>query len=293
MIKSLKYALEALLLRFFFAIFRLLPLDMASAFGGKLGRWIGPHLKWHRIADYNLRRAYPELDEARHAEILRGMWDNLGRNFAETPWLGHATLALRIEISDAARALIQQQDASDQPCIFYGAHLGNWEMTPWVGALTEVSIMSVYRHLNNPLAEKLYYTIRSRYCAQLVPKGKSGARALLKVMRQKGLAGLLVDQKQNEGFQTLFMGNPAPTSATPAEMALRFDANLVGIRVIRTGGCRFEVKVDRLEYSPEISSESLTQEITHSVEHWVRDYPEQWLWLHQRWGKLSELPALS
>src|SRR5919197_1021102 len=65
----------------------LLPLDWASAIGGRLARAIGPRLGISKRARINLGRAFPELSEAEIERIIAGMWDNLGRVAAEYPHL--------------------------------------------------------------------------------------------------------------------------------------------------------------------------------------------------------------
>ncbi|MDG1287344.1 MAG: hypothetical protein P8P30_07225 [Rickettsiales bacterium] len=293
MVKKISHLIEAGLMLFLFGIFRLLPLDMASSFGGKLGQFIGPRLKWHKIATYNLIRAFPDWNEAKRADTLHKMWDNLGRTFAETPWLGHQKFANRVTITQKDSDAITHFKQADRPCVFFGAHLANWEIIPWVGALENIEITSIYRHLNNPYVEKIYYKIRNRYCNELHPKGKRGARALLKAMSKNGQAGLLVDQKQNDGEEIEFFGNPAPTSTAAAEMALRFNSSLAAIRCIRQKECHFTVEVQELTLPENTETLEAMRLINQQIEQWVIEHPEQWLWVHQRWGKLSQLPTIS
>lgn len=291
--KHIGYLFEAVILLIFFAVFRLLPLDWASALGGKLGQWIGPHLKWQKVANYNMRMAFPKWDEAQYAQTLDAMWNNLGRTFAETPWLGSKAMAKRITISAEARAEIHHHRDNKSGCIFFGGHLANWEVVPWVGGLTDTPITSIYRHVNNPYVDSIYRKIRGRYCAELKPKGKRGAKALLKTMRNGGQAGLLVDQKQNDGLKIDFFNHPAATSPAAAEMALRFNATLAPIRCIRQDGCHFTVEVGELKIKKTDKVETVMRKLNQQLESWITQHPDQWLWVHQRWGKLSELPPVA
>ena len=286
--KRLGYIAEAGILLLLFGIFRLLPLDIASNLGAKLGQWLGPKLKWHRIARFNLELAFPEWEEAQYQTILHEMWENLGRTFAETPWLGHSKFSQRVEIAEETRTFIQQQRDAQKPCLFLGAHLANWEVVPLVGHLTETPITCIYRHLNNPYVEKIYYHIRNRYCAELAPKGKAGARALLKIMRANGQAGLLIDQKQNDGKAVEFFGVEAPTATAAAELALKFHASIAPIRAIRTKGCQFTIEVDKFTLPDSCTDIDAMRLINTHVESWIRQHPSQWLWVHQRWQKLPK-----
>lgn len=283
------YLAQTILLLSLLAIFRLLPLSLASAIGGKLGEWIGPFLKWHRIAEFNLHYACPEWDELKRQNVLRGMWNNLGRNFAEVPRLGHTSLGDRIKMDDTTRKLIGEARNENHPAIFFSAHIGNWELTPWFGYLGGTPLTLIYRHLNNPYIERIFYAIRRRYCDGLYPKGKTGARALLKVLQKKQEVGLLVDQKQNDGEPIEFFGHPAPTATAIAELAIKFDAVLYPSRCIRTKGCHFIAESQHMEIPEGISAQELMTRINQKIESWIREHPEQWLWVHQRWGKISEL----
>ncbi len=287
------YLAEVIMLLLFFSLFRLMPLDWASALGSKLGQWIGPCLKWHKVAAYNLQLAFPEWDTQKRKQTLRAMWNNLGRTFAETPWLGTRTMAKRIHISDEVKSTIQQYRDHEAACIFIGGHLANWEIVPWVGKLCDTPITSIYRHVNNPYVDAVYHKIRKRYCDELQPKGKRGAKALLQTMRKGGQAGLLVDQKQNDGLKVAFFSHSAATSAAAAEMALRFNASITPIRCIRQQGCNFVVEIDTLSVSEDDEVETVMLKINQQLETWITEYPSQWLWVHQRWGKLKELPPIT
>jgi KDO2-lipid IV(A) lauroyltransferase len=154
----------ALALGLAFSVFRLLPLDAASALGGRIGRLVGPRLKWHRIAKANLERVWPEHSVQQRDEILMAMWDNLGRNLAEYPWLGSKKLMQRIDLSSLPEVLPSN-------AIFAAGHLGNWELAPLAGHLLGLPLTLIYRRINNPLIESMIYRLRRPYCAGLYPSG--------------------------------------------------------------------------------------------------------------------------
>ena len=171
--KQLRYRIEALLLRILFGMFRILPMDTASALGGKLAQCIGPWLKWHRVARYNLKQAMPALSEAERDTILHNMWNNLGRTFAEYPWLGTKQFSDRVTITPRAKEVLDTLPERENACIFAGGHFSNWEVLPLVGALEELDQTLIYRHSNNPFVDATIRQIRERYCHDLHPKGRS------------------------------------------------------------------------------------------------------------------------
>ena len=71
-----------------YVFFSLLPLDVASALGGWLGRTLGPRMAISERAVKNLKSIFPEIGQTEHTAIVIGMWDNLGRTIAEYAHLG-------------------------------------------------------------------------------------------------------------------------------------------------------------------------------------------------------------
>lgn len=267
----------ALALGTFFALFRTLPLDVASALGGWIARKIGKYLKWHRVAEANLRAIYPTKTESEIQQILRDMWDNLGRNLAEYPCLSSKKLQSRIEF---------ENPYLPPAAIFAAAHLGNWEVAPLGAFLHDVPMTLIYRRVNNPLVEKMIYAIRSRHCAGLYPKGKRGAAEVLRALKAGRALGLLIDQKMNDGIEVPFMGRPAMTAQATAELALRFEVPIVMARVVRLHGANFRMETKPLEFGAEETPAEIMLKINQQLEQWINEFPAQWLWIHRRWGKI-------
>ena len=176
------YPLEAAFLYLIYGIFMVLPLDAASAFGGWIGRTIGPRLRTSRKARRNLDRAMPELSEARRDEILIGMWDNLGRVMAEYPHLNE--IWKRTEVVGAE--IVQEIAASKKPALFYSAHTGNWEVALLGASRFGLPVTAVYRRPNNPAVSWLIDRARSVIGSRLVPKGRDGAREVVATLRENG-----------------------------------------------------------------------------------------------------------
>ena len=283
---KLKFRVEAVAARGLLALFGALPLGVASAIGGAVGRAVGalaPALS--RRAEKNLRRALPELDQAALAAILRGMWDNLGRTAAE-----FAHLHRMREAPDGNLEIVGRENlaALRDGALAFSGHLGNWEaMTPAL-RLLGLPVHGVYRAANNPLTDVLINRQRARYLTSLVPKGREGARRLLALAKARGHVGMLVDQKLNDGVAVPFFGRPAMTAPALAQLALRFDLPVAPVRCERLEGARLRLTI----YPPlalprsgdrERDVRALMTEVNATLEGWIRERPEQWLWLHRRW----------
>jgi KDO2-lipid IV(A) lauroyltransferase len=278
---------EAALLRLAMAVFAWLPVDIASACGGRLARAIGPHLRVSRRALANLERVMPENDAAANRRILHGMWDNLGRAVAEHPHLRHICDADSGRVEIVNGSAIDDLMAGSRPAILFGGHVANWEVGPsTIHRLMGGALLSVYRAANNPWVDRMQrQTLGSR---QAVAKGAQGGRALISHLRRGGHVAMLVDQKQNDGVAVPFFGVDAMTAPALARLALRFGCPILPVRVERLDGARFRFTVqpalEALDTGNTAADVLATMtRVNAVVEGWVRAQPEQWLWLHRRW----------
>lgn len=284
--KILQHKIEAALLRGFYAFLRLLPLDTASQLGGWLARHIGPLLKAHRTAQDNLARFMPELSAEGRKNILRDMWDNLGRVAAEIAFLGREELASRVTSSG-----IENLPEENGHALFFSGHFGNWELLPYVAWSYGHPLTLVYRKANNPYVDALIASLRSIWSDDMFPKGPAGAVKMARTIKKEMSIAMLIDQKMNDGIAVPFFGIDAMTAPALAQMALRYDLPIIPASVIRSGGAHFVGTVH-----PAIQTEktgdtekdilAIMTAINATLEGWIRERPAQWFWVHQRWPKV-------
>ena len=99
---------------------------------------------------------------------------------------------------------------------------------------------------------------------------------------------MLVDQYLTNGVEVTFFGRKTKANPMLARLRRQVDCPIHGTRIIRLPNNRFraelseEVKPVR-DASGQIDIQGTMQAVTYVVEGWVREYPEQWLWLHRRW----------
>jgi KDO2-lipid IV(A) lauroyltransferase len=286
--KRLRYAIEALALRIGVALLGLLSVDAASNLGGFLGRHIGPRLPVSARARRNLRLVFPEKSAAEMEHILRGMWDNLGRVAAEYPHIGEisAPESGRIDWVDSApvRAMRDEKRAG----VLVSAHLGNWEVMPAAALRRGLDMTIIVREPNNPFVRPIIERLRSVAGGVRAAKGAPGAKAAFYALRQGRVLGLLCDQKMNEGISVPFFGIEAMTPTAPAQLALRLGCPLVPVRIERLGPARFRLSSFEALEPPgsgdrETDAVAIMAAFNEILEDWIRDKPEQWLWLHRRW----------
>lgn len=286
---ALGHWFEAAGLRLALALFGALSLDRASALGGWLGRTFGPWLAVSDVARRNLEAAFPEKPAEEIAAIVRAMWDNLGRVAAEFAHLGDIEVYGtdgRVEMVGAE--IIEQLRDDGVGGIFVAAHLGNWEITPLAASQKGLSLTHVYRAANNPQVEPILQKLRAPLGGAHVPKGAPGARKLIAALRQGEHLAMVADQKQNDGIPVPLFGRDAMTAPALAQLALKFDCPVVPTRVERLGGARFRLTVYPALDLPssgdrEADVAETMRRINALFETWIRERPEQWLWLHRRW----------
>ncbi len=278
---------EGLLAELAYAFFCILPLDLASAFGGWVARLIGPHLGVSARARRNIHRALPELTDQRIDSIVRGMWDNFGRVIGEFPHLAKMRPGSgRIDVIGVEHVLAMRDDG--QPGIFFSGHIANWELMAQIAAQNGLPLDRVYRSANNRWADRLYRRGRGDDGGLLIPKGAPGARQLLNSFIKGGHLGMLVDQKMNDGIAVPFFGRDAMTAPAIAELALHKSCPLVPAHVERLKGAHFRVIVEpplELPNSGDAAADvrAVMVMVNQRLEAWIRARPEQWLWMHNRW----------
>ena len=280
--------LEACGAALFFAVMRALPLDAASAIGGALARWIGPRLGVCNRARRNLRAALPKLSAGQIEAIVRGMWDNLGRVAAEYPHLRRIRVFPpdgRVEthgLDHLDRAL-----AAGRPVILFGGHIGNWEVAALAAWQYGLDIAQIYRAANNPLVDRMIAKFRGD-SGEFIRKGAIASRRAVAALRRGAHLALLADQKLNDGIPVPFFGRPAMTAPALALLALRFDCTVLPARVERLRGAHFRLSL----YPPlelprsgdrDADLAALLTAVNRTLEGWIREFPEQWFWVHSRW----------
>ncbi len=283
------HPLEAAAALLLYCLLWVVPLDAASALGGWLGRSVGPRLGVSRRAVNNLRKTFPDMTPDEVSRIVKRVWDNFGRVAAEYPHLDRIKVyepGGRVEIVGIEHFDRMRDDG--KPGIFFSAHIGNWEVLALGATQRGLPLDRVYRAANNRLVEWVFRRGRSAVSGALIPKGPGGARHLLRSLRNGNHLAMLVDQKMNDGIAVPFLGRTAMTAPALAELALKFDCPVVPARVVRLEGARFRFIVEPPLEMPRTGDRkadvaALMTRVNEVIGDWVRETPEQWLWLHNRW----------
>lgn len=265
-------------------------------FAGALMRKVGPLFKEHRIGRDNLRAAFPEKSDAEIEKILAGVWDNLGRIAIEFAHLedfsveGYGTPTPDvITYPPVSKERYERILASGKATVSFAAHLANWEV-PAVGAkLLGVKSAVIYRRPNIRAVSDAIIKLRAGVMGELIPTGLSAPVQLARLAQSGTHVGMLVDQHDSRGVEVTFFGRKCKANPLIAHIARQTGCPIHGARVVRLpGGNAFWGEVtDPIEPARDsegnIDIQGTMQAITSVVEGWVREHPEQWLWLHRRW----------
>jgi len=263
---------------------------------GRMMRAVGPWFPEHKIGRENLVAAFPGKSPDEIETILRGVWENLGRVGAEFAHLD------RMKVLDFERGgeadVVYDRIAferflairdSGKPTLFFAAHLANWEVPALASASYNIRSNLLYRRPNLGAAADAIVKMRAGCMGNLIASGLDAPVRLLHALERGEHVGMLVDQHMVKGVDVVFFGRWAKANPLIAQLARHSGAAIRGVRVVRQadgnsfwGELTDEIALAR-DADGKVDIQGTMQIITSIVEGWVREHPEQWLWLHRRW----------
>ena len=290
LIQSCLWRVEALGFDLFTAVARAAPIDIWSAAGGRLFRWLGPLTSAHRTAQRSLQLAFPAMGRGEATAILDAQWENFGRYIAEFPVLHRLTPASgRVDMAGARR--LGEIASSGRPMVFVSGHLANMEIMAAVIVDAGIPCEVTYRAANNPYVDAKIRRSRYRYGVRLfAPKGVEGARDLLEGLKAGRSIAMMNDQRYDAGVAADFFGRKVMTNPAAVRLALRFGTAIQPMSIQRTGGARFRVvahePIELAQTGDRTADiEAGVTAINAFIEARVRERPGEWWWLHKRWPR--------
>jgi KDO2-lipid IV(A) lauroyltransferase len=277
-------------------LLRLTDPDKLADFAGWVARTFGRWLPENRIGRENLRAAFPEKSPQEIDVILRGVWDNLGRMGAEFAHLdrlwdwdpAHPDRWGRIVITRQQIDRYMTLANDGKPALVFAAHLANWEVPAICAATYQMESAVLYRRPNNARLDRWLHETREASMGELIATGLDAPIKIAQALERGAHVGILVDQYYVRGVDVTFFGRRTKANPLIARLARHYDCPIFGTRVVRLPGHRLqpdlteEIKPAR-DAEGKVDVEKTMQIVTDVVEAWVREHPEQWLWLHRRW----------
>jgi KDO2-lipid IV(A) lauroyltransferase len=261
------------------------------AVGRRLGRlWGALDTRHLAIAADNLRRAFPEWDEARVQRTARGVYAHFGAVLMDLLWMEGRPVEQLLALADLEGVEhLQAARASGRGVVAPSGHIGNWEIQAVASVPLVGNVAMIARPLDNPALDQRLVGLRTSTGNTVIYKQKALVQ-VIRTIREGGIVAILIDQnvQAKDGIFVRFFGRPACTTTVAAALALKTGCAIVPVHCLLQPSGRY-----RMIYGPPVEwtgtgrrdedLAALTQALTTVIEGWVRETPEQWLWLHRRW----------
>ena len=277
-------------------VLRMVDPDRMADIAGWVTRTVGPLLPEHKLARAQLTAAFPEKSPAEIDTILRGVWDNLGRMGAEFAHLDrlwdfdveYPERHGRVEVPKSDLDRFVQLRMDGKPALIFTAHLANWELPAICAVTNKLDSAVLYRRPNITVIDRWVRETRAASMGDLIATGLDAPVKLADALRRGTHVGMLVDQYYVKGAEVTFFGRRTRANPLIARLAQHFNCPIHGTRIVRLPDHRFRAELTE-EIAPvrdadgKIDIAGTMQVIISVIEGWIREHPEQWLWLHRRW----------
>lgn len=258
-------------------------------------RWRVPFVGWlmrrviGRVAGYrqraldNLALVWPDLPLARRQAIADASLDNAGRTLIENySTRAFTARAAGLKPEGPGYDALVAARAAKRPVILVSGHFGNYEAARAALVARGFDIGGLYRNLSNRYFNAHYVRTMEAFGGPVFPQGRAGTAGFVRHLKEGGQLVLLFDQDVPGAPVVDFLGHPARTALSAAELALRLKADLIPFFATRQpDGLSFRVELDAPV--PHGDAETMTRSVTKALEARVKDHPGQWFWIHRRW----------
>lgn len=254
-----------------------------SFVGWIVERVVGPLAGYRKRARQNLAMIWPDLSDHRRNEIADRCLNNVGRSFIENYSAREFPDRMaKNSPTGAGVAALEEAAASGQAVILVTGHYGNYEATRACLVARGYDIGGLYRDMKNPYFNAHYVKTMEAFGGPVFPQGRRGTAGFVRHLKQGGQLVLLFDQHVFGAPQLDFLGEPANTALSAAELALRYDALLIPFYGIRQAdGLSFDAVLEAP--IPHTDALAMTQSLNDSLAARIKADPEQWFWVHRRW----------
>ncbi len=254
------------------------------------------HFRLRQVGMRNLEMVFPEKNIRERQRILRGVFTSLGRQLAESCQFPRYTVdnVDEVVVYDGLENY-ERAHARGKGVLFLTAHFGAWELSAFAHSLHGHPLHVVMRPMDNPYLDRMLQSYRTMHGNKVVPKDDF-VRGLLAAMKAGETVGILMDTNMTppQGVFVDFFGIPACTASGLARIALRTDAAVLpGFTIWDEAMGKYRLRFDpalELILTGDLEADIVanTQMFTRVIEDYVRNYPDQWLWVHRRWKTRPE-----
>ncbi len=287
----MKNRIEYIVFIFFSRAFGIIGLNLSRKFANVLAFlffYIIPIRK--KVVSKNLEIAFPQNDFGTNKKLAYKIYLSFAISLVEIlylPYLKKQKLIDAVECSNPE--LIIKKYNEGKGVILLSSHFGNWEYGA-VSIAVQVGLpfSVIVKPLRNPLVFEWMNEARTKFGNEVVPLGIS-IRKTYQTLKEKKIVAMVADQRGPiEGVKVDFFGRKVSVYTGPAALALKTGAPLVCGIAIRDNSYKYkmtlvEISTNNMPEKEEEKILEISQRYTSYLEKIIRDHPEQWLWMHNRW----------
>ncbi len=272
--------------------FNSLPRNSAVALGGFLGKLsyilIG---EARRKTQENLKLAFGKETGEKQLKVMAcQVFVNLGKNVAD------AVRLKKMKWEDVEKITqiegfeyFDQAYRAGKGVIGFTGHLSNFELMAAYFSLRGYKLSVIGREVYDLRLDRLLVENRESVGLKNIPSS-AGVKPLLKVLKSGEFLGILADQDSSRvrGIFVNFFGRPARTPVGPVLLAYKTGSPIVPMAIARIEKNKYKIIVKppvELAFSDNREKDitDTLQKCTDALESIIREYPDQWLWMHDRW----------
>ena len=282
--KIIKYLLESLIIYFFFVIIKLIGLNLSRKLFSYFFYLIGPYIKSKKIVEQNIRKISPEIEILELKKLIRNMWFNYGMTFVEYIYL-HKFRKSNDHVQIKGEHILNNIREQKKPVIFVSGHFANYELMSMEIIKQKINLATIYRPLNNIFLNPYMEFLRKKYvCGNQIKKGLSGVKDAIRYIEKNYSIALMIDQRLSEGESVPFFNESALTTTLPAQLAQKFNLDIVPVYIYRTNSNNFEIEFfEPIKINTRSEKIETTLKLNQILEKMVKKNPSQWILTHNRW----------
>ena len=286
--KIIKYFIQAFIIYTFFILIKILGLNISRKLFAKIFQIIGPLIKSEKTLNENLEKFLSSYNEEQKKIIKKMMWSNYGKTFVEYLFLNKFRKN-NSHINFKGKEILKSIINKNKPVIFVSGHFANFELMSMELTRETINLATIYRPLNNLFLNPFMEYVRRTYvCRNQIKKGIAGVKDSINYLKKNYSIALMIDQRVSEGKRLPFFDQMALTTTLPAQLAIKFNLEIVPIYIKRNLDDSFEMEILK-PISTDKSEDLISQKINTTIklnkilEEMISRDPGQWIWTHNRW----------
>ena len=284
--KKIKYFIEFLFIKLFFFIFKTIGYKNASNLGAKIGSIFGPLFRSKNLTKKNIRNCLKNINEKEINILIKKMWENYGRIFADYMYIEKFRLnKLKNYIKINGIKTLEKIKKEGKPVVFISGHFSNFELMAMQLELSGIKLSAIYRPLNNIFLNQTMEDLRRNFiCKNQIKKGLGGVREIIKAFAQNSSVALMIDQRVSEGEKSLLFNKPTYTTTIPAQLIKKYKCPVVPIYIERKNNLFFDIIIeDPIYFNEKEDIKNITLKLNNWLESKILLNPDQWIWTHNKW----------